>query len=186
MKNEIIKDIVEYPVQLAASPKYGIIIGKRLHAVDELEAKNIIGTMRKLIGVTYDQMFDLEEDEINEYEIEQGLIRSFMYCFDKTVELVYKTVVESDEEVIFNSNDLINGTGGVMIPEYLQLKINPMIGNIALIFDENYKYANQFINQIDKKNRFHAILNGAVLLGIEVGLRLDVNDSSEMDNFLDY
>lgn len=186
MKNEIIKDIVEYPVQLAASPKYGIILGHRLNSVDELDAKNIIGTMRKLIGVTYDQMFDFDDDEISEEEIEQGLIRSFMYCFDKTVELIYKTVVESDEEVIFNSNDLINGSGGDGIPEYLQLKITPMIGNITLIFDENYKYANQFIDQIDKKNRYHAILTGDIQLGIEVGLRLDVNDSSEMDKFLSY
>ena len=117
------------------------------------------------------------------------LFRSFTYFFDKSLEMVYNIRVENEKKTHFNLNDLINGLGGDKIPEYIQLKVTPIISMLAKIFNKTINYFNVnmediLMNEITLKEQMKAIMFGGMQLGIEFCLQIDLENDSEMNRYL--
>lgn len=185
-KNEVLEKIILKVIELETSIEFGsLVYGERLHTLKKEEANIISNLMSDMINQINGTVFKIGEVERPGAEIESVLYRAYQYTFDKTIEITHTIRSGVDNGFEWDSDDMFNGLSGDRIPEYLQLKITPLIGNIAMIYNEVYNYSKNLITESNKRAVFDAILFSSVHLGIEIGLRLDYYNTSEWDKFMD-
>jgi hypothetical protein len=132
----------------------------------------------------------LEETEAKQIKDMKDLLhRAFIYCFDKGVETCYNLRAKVDNDIEYNYPDLLQGMGGDKIPEYIQLKITPLISKVGILFASSLNFiSNNEASYLEAGISLHeqtkALLMGASQLGVEYMLRLDLNDQSEMEAYL--
>jgi hypothetical protein len=99
---------------------------------------------------------------------------SFVFAFDKGVEIVYKMKVEPDEDTNVNEDDLFSAAGE-QVPESLQLKVTPVIPIVEMVFQETIDFAEQHAATVlDTEDLYRSILTGGMLLGVEFCLRQEL------------
>lgn len=186
MSSEITRKIIINSFEYASSFEGGgMLIGEREHILNEKEAKIISSLMGDLINQVNGTVFKIGEVNHDSKEIENALFKAFIYCFDKTIEIVYAIRTGIDNGFEWDSEDMLNGISGDKIPEYLQLKIMPVIPVLSKIYNETLSFSNPFIEEYGPRIIYDAILFSAVQLATEFGLRLDLEDTSEWDRYMD-
>ena len=185
-KNEVLENIILKVLELGTSIEYGgLIYGERLHTLKKEEANIISNLLGEMINEINGTVFKIGEVERPEKEIERALYQAYQYTFDKTIEITYSIRSGIDRGFEWDSDDMFNSMSGDNIPEYLQLKITPLIPNIAKIYNEIYSYSKNLIEQSNSRTVFDGILFSSVQLATEVGLRLDYENTSEWDKLMD-
>jgi len=116
----------------------------------------------------------------------EHLIRAFVYFFDKGVEIVYNLRTDNEKGIQFRIQDLYSGRGGNQVPEYLQLKVTPVIPYLAEIFKKTIDYLieKNYFDRYPFVELTELILTGGMKLGVEFCQRLDLNDQSELEKFM--
>jgi len=117
---------------------------------------------------------------------EEHLLPAFVFFFDKGVEIVYNLRTDNEKGIQFRIQDLYSGWGGNQVPEYLQIKVTPVIPILAEIFKKVmiYLVENSYFNQYPFVDLTELILTGGMKLGAEFCQRLDLNDHSELEKFM--
>lgn len=185
-KNEVLESIILKVLELGTSIEYGgLIFGERLHTLKREEANIISNLTSEMINEINGTVFKIGEVERPEVEIERVLYQAYQYTFDKTIEITYTIRSGVDNGFEWDSDDMFQGLSGDRIPEYLQLKITPLLGFIAQIYSEIYKYSKDLIEESNIRVVFDGILLSSVQLATEVGLRLDYDNTSEWDRLMD-
>ena len=189
-KNHWIGEIVKYPIEQATTNLETLIMtSNRLHKLNREEgiyfANGVSGAVKEVTKI-------LTEDENFKDTIPKNrdiLLRSFTYFFDKGLEIVYNLRIENEKVTDFDLNDLVNGMGGDKIPEYIQLKVTPIIPKIAQIFNSTIKFIETNKSEIDKSEMvLSEIVQGLILSGAQLGaefcLQLDLDNQDEMEQLL--
>lgn len=186
MSSEITRKIIINTFEYASSFEGGgMLIGEREHMLNEKEAKIISSLMGDLINQVNGTVFKIGEVEHDIQELENALFKAFIYCFDKTIEIIYAIRTGIDNGFGWDSEDMLNGISGDKIPEYLQLKVMPVIPILSKIYNETLSFSKPFIEEFGPRVIYDAILYSSVQLATEFGLRLDLEDTSEWDRYMD-
>ncbi|HTN68178.1 MAG TPA: hypothetical protein VLZ33_01810 [Dysgonamonadaceae bacterium] len=181
------KDIVSYPCNVASTNFSCLfLLGDRISQLEKYEAVYLNNTMTKAIEKIVDHIIEEIAHKNNLETAQNHLVRAFTYCFDKSLEIVYKIRAQVDEGVEFNFSDLYNGMGGDKVPEYIQLKVTPIIPKIVMVFNETIDHINKkkYTKQITIRELAKAILFAGVYLGTEFCLRIDMQDYSEFNKYM--
>ena len=185
MRDKIIHEVLLNPTVLASSLKYQLIAGQKYYELDAEDSKYLSSAITPFISHICSQLYDGNINRLESDDIKKYLMTAFTYCFDKTIELVYNLRVDNANDINFHTDDMLNGMGGDKIPEYLQLKITPIIHLISMIFIETYELALQYSKEIDHNSLSKTLLFGAVGLASELCIRIDLEDTSEMDKYVE-
>lgn len=190
MANRKFEELIQYPKSIARSEISVLILGnERKYNLDNDQATFLVESLTSVIEKL--SIIFLEDKNCGPSIVENQdiLSRSFTYIFDKSLEMVYNIRVENEKKTQFDYNELINGLGGNKIPEYIQLKVTPIIPTLLKIFNKTINYFNVnmediLINDITLKEQMKAIMYGGMQLGIEFCLQIDLEDESEMNRYL--
>lgn len=190
MANRKFEELIQYPKSIACSDMSVLILGnERKYSLDNDQATFLVTSLSTVIEKLSIAFLENEKCGTSLVENQDILSRSFTYLFDKSLEMVYNIRVENEKKTQFDFNDLINGLGGNKIPEYIQLKVTPIIPTLLIIFNKTINYYNVnmediLMNNITLKEQMQAIMFGAMQLGIEFCLQIDLEDESEMNRYL--
>lgn len=188
--NEKLAELIRYPKRLASSDMNVLILNnERQYSLEKEEAEFLAEALSSVIEQYSDAFIKDENCGASIEENQDILSRSFTFFFDKSLEMVYNIRVENEKETQFNSNDMMIGWGGSQIPEYIQLKVTPIIPLLAKIFNKTINYykvnlEDILMNDITLKEQMKAIMYGGMQLGIEFCLQIDLENDSEMKRFL--
>lgn len=190
MANRKFEELIQYPKSIARSEISVLILGnERKYNLDNDQATFLVESLTSVIEKL--SIVFLEDKNCGPSIVENQdiLSRSFTYIFDKSLEMVYNIRVENEKKTQFDYNELINGLGGNKIPEYIQLKVTPIIPTLLKIFNKTINYFNVnmediLVNDITLKEQMKAIMYGGMQLGIEFCLQIDLEDESEMNRYL--
>jgi len=123
------------------------------------------------------------------HSFEDVLRRGFVFCFDKAVENMYNLRARPTANLTYNFNDMYEENSEENVPEYIQLKVTPIIPQIVLIFnkviDEVYTHSKEYLdNDISIEELIKCMLYGGMKLGTEFCLRIDLTNTDELDALL--
>lgn len=190
MANRKFEELIQYPKSIACSDMSVFILGnERKYNLDNDQATFLVTSLSTVIEKLSIVFLEDENCGTSIVENQDILSRSFTYIFDKSLEMVYNIRVENEKKTHFDFNELINGLGGNKIPEYIQLKVTPIIPTLLKIFNKTINYFNVnmediLMNDITLKEQMKAIMYGGMQLGIEFCLQIDLEDDSEMNRYL--
>ena len=187
MIDKFLEETLEYPIRIASSnSSLRILFGGRLNQLNKKDAIYITRVMKTVIEHIADLILEEIKPSENISDTKNYLIRGFTYCFDKSLEIVYNLLVANGEEVNFDLEEMNNGMSGDKIPEYIQMKVTPIIPIIATIFNKTFEFAkNTNSNKKgDTKELIKAILYGGMQLGTEFCFRIDLDDHSEFEKYM--
>ncbi len=186
-QKELIQHIVAYSIGIASNaPSVSILNGKRLSNLEEYQARyilNVIGSVSdKVVPLITDEM--VSSDQL--LDKRDLLQRAFMFYFDKTIEMVYNMRVDNEKGIDFNLMELFNGKSGDNIPVYIQIKVNKIVPSIALLcgtITDNVRAME--CNDLALKEKIKTILYSSMQIAIEYALRIDLDDDSELQDYLE-
>lgn len=188
MTPNILNEILAYSYSVASTDlTYSFLHGDRISQLEKDEAIYLTNGMNDVIDKIADHIIEEIKPADNLNDAQDHLIRAFTYCFDKSAEIVYKLLAQIDEEIEFNLYDLYNGMGGDKVPEYIQLKITPVIPKVAIAFSATFDHVmeQEYSSQPNNKDLIKAILFCGMHLGTEFCLRIDLQDFSELNSFME-
>ena len=189
MKEEALGKLILLPVQIGSNDlECRILIGDR---VDELTMEKAVyhaETMKKPIDILVQSFIEAEPSK-DISKLRKILIRGFIYCFDKAVEDVYNLRARPTANINFDLTDIFTGESGDEIPEYIQLKVTPCIGSIGTIYNKLVDHIEEIEDELSEVGIYYedtikSILYGGMYLGTEFCLRIDLENSDEMDALL--
>jgi len=189
MIENIFRELVILPVQIGSTDiECMMLIGNRLDELTLEKAEFHQDKMSQLIDIAAQRFIDgMPPRSIQ--KIRHLLSRGFMYCFDKAVEDIYNLRARPTAKIKFNLNNILTGKSGDEIPEYIQLKVNGNMRAIAFVYQKFVDHIEEIEDEliesgINYVDLIKCILYGGTLLGTEFCLRIDMEDSHELDNFL--
>ena len=182
--DEIQQNIIKYGAKIAnfdvTNPEVGLLTGNQKNPLGKIHIQVLSIEIEKILK----QFVNIFEQH-NGFRFEgydSGIL--FQYIFDKVVEATYKVItdVEVDTQFIpkepfeYHEPDL---------PEYIQLKLTNVVGKVGLICCKTVDFIDQ--NNYRTKNLndwLLPLLIVAAYIGIEFAQEIDLNDDSEMQNYL--
>lgn len=186
MKEQTFSELIFKPIEIGSSnPDCLMLFGDRLEELSIEKAIYHTDTMKNLIDLLVERFLEAgNSKKIN--DVRKILIRGFVYCFDKAVENIYNIRVRQTAKIRFDLYDLTSGESGDEIPEFVQLKVNPYIGTIAKIYNKLVDYieeseAELYESEVSYEELIKSILYGGMYLGTEFCLRLDLQNTAEID-----
>lgn len=189
MIENIFRELVILPVQIGSTDiECMMLIGNRLDELTLEKAEFHQDKMSQLIEIATQRFIDgMPPRSIQ--KIRHLLSRGFMYCFDKAVEDIYNLRARPTAKIKFNLNNIHTGKSGYEIPEYIQLKVNGNLHTIALIYhkfiDRIEEIEDELLESgINYVDLIKCILYGGTLLGTEFCLRIDLENTDEMEALL--
>ncbi|MDP4271712.1 MAG: hypothetical protein Q8909_16570 [Bacteroidota bacterium] len=167
-------------------PSRSILKGKRLHQLEEYQARyilQVIGSVsEKVVPLIAEDMFSSDQ----QFGKRDMVLRAFTFYFDKTIEMVYNMRVGNDKGIDFNLAELFQGISGDNIPEYIQLKVNKIIPTIALLCNTITDYVRDMeYSDFALEEKIKTILYSSVQIAIEYTLRIDLDDDTEIQHYLE-
>jgi hypothetical protein len=189
MKENAIRELVILPVQIGSTDlECMMLIGNRLDELTLEKAEFHQDIMNQLIDILVPRFIEAMPSK-SIHKNRQLLSKGFMYCFDKAVEDIYNLRARPTANVNFDLNDILTGESGDEIPEYIQLKVNPNIGAIATVYHKVVDHIEKIEQELlevglNYEDFIKCIFYGGTLLGTEFCLRIDLENSDEMDTLL--
>ena len=182
MNENHIHHLIAYPTRAPSSNELWTIYPHRLNELTEEEAFYLTQIATESMDALAAAL--LEQVTLKPAQMKEQLAHSFIYAFDKGVEIVYKMKVDSEEPMDLDFDEMAERTGDE-IPEYIQLKLTPAIPTILMVFDETFDFAEQeAAAALDVQELYKSILVGGMLFGVEFCLRQDIYDDKEQETFL--
>jgi len=167
-----------------------ILLNDKAEKLDKVEAQYHYDSMLGAINIITDYI--IKNDSSKRFiELSNSLLPAFNYCFDKSIELVYNLRTKQEKKVVkFNFNELYEGMGGSGVPEYIQLKVTSVIIKIAYIHSKlcSIISANELYYKEMKfplKDQLTMYLLAATYIGADFCLHINLNNTDEMDSFLE-
>lgn len=184
INEDIAKDIVTYVISKASisndNIKLGFLTGQYINSLPLEEMREAMNTMQSMI-VPYVQAIT---DNLDNCPSDHVCVRMFQYIFDRSFEICYNLFVGKKPETIFNPAE----TGDYYeldVPEYIQLKINKVVPKVVMVFKSSYNYIEEkgYINE-DCLAWIFPLLVGACGIALRFAMEMDLNDDSEMRQYL--
>ncbi len=184
INKEITEDIIKYVISKAETSldnlECGFLTGQ---FVNSLPIKN----MKECLNIMHSMTFDYAKVVSNIVEgvlADSDCVFMFQYIFDRSFEISYKLIIGKEPDTEFRPAE----TGGYYeldVPQYIQLKVNKIIPKICLIFKSSYEYINDkgYING-DCLSWLFPLLSGACGIAFKFAMEMDLNDDSEMRQYL--
>jgi hypothetical protein len=173
MRSEIIKDMIFYTLESAASPKHPVFTGERLVEFELDKAKYITAAFEDLVRLMSESYVSQCEGLNDELKMDLLFI-PYMYCFDKALEATCNIRTEINRPIQFDSRCFADYVFGQEIPEPALNQIIPSINNAEQVFDEAFKYTKSLKDKNDRQSVCEGLFSGAVQMGVELCLRLDM------------
>ena len=184
MNQEIAEDIVKYVVAKAHfsmdNIESGFLTGQHVNTLPNDVLQDYLNTVQSMIipyiqNLTYDLDDKLAKNDC---------IMMFQYIFDRSFEISYKLVIGQKAYTVFEADE----TGDYYeldVPEYIQLKVQNIVHKVILVSISSYKYMedNGYIND-DYESWLFPFLFGASSIAMSYALEMDMNDDSEMEQYL--
>ena len=110
--------------------------------------------------------------------------KQVQYIFDRSFEISYKLIIGQKAYTVFEADE----TGDYYeldAPEYIQLKVQNIVPKVILVSISSYKYMEDkgYIND-DYASWLFPFLFGASSIAMSYALEMDMNDDSEMEQYL--
>ena len=184
MNQEIAEDIIKYVVSKATisldNRATGFLTGKQINSLskevieDYLEKVHLM-SIPYILNHTYEREEKLTSDDS---------VRMFQYIFDRSFEISYQLIMGQKAYPKFDSLET-NDYYELDVPEYIQLKVNRIVPKTVLTHDSSYKYieAKGYLND-DNQKWISPLLFGASCIALSFALEMDMNDDSEMQEYL--
>lgn len=184
LNSSMAADIIQYGQQISYlgvnTLNTGFLTKEVRNSISKEEASDLVQCAELLVRQMIDQMV-LNNVELSEYEV----CTLFQYIFDKVVEVTYKTIngIDIDDVIIcvteafeYHEPDL---------PYYIQQKINVVISQTAAISSSTLNYIEQNCgSKGNYKDWLLPYLLLAVSLAMEFVLEMDLDDDSELQDYL--
>ena len=185
-KENFIKDVILHSVKIASTDISVLILnGQRLYQLEENEGLYIAKVMKDVSDKVVLFIINSIKPSQKFSDTDALLSRAYMFYFDKCVEMVYNMRVDNEKGIDFNLVELFNGFSGDKIPEYIQVKINKIIGSILIIYNRTFDYAQSLDNEnIDLADKIRTILYSSIQIGTQYALEINLEDYSEFQQYL--
>jgi len=186
-KENFINEVISYSVKIASSDISVKILNRhQLYELEEYEGLYIAKVMKDVSDKVVPFIIDTIKPSTNFADTDELLVRAFMFYFDKCVEMVYNMRVDNDKGVEFKLEELFNGISGDQIPEYIQIKINKIIGMILTNYKMTFDYAqNLDCDDIDLEDKIRTILYSSIQIATQYASEIDLDDDSEFQLYME-
>ena len=184
MNQEIAEDIVKYAVAKAHfsldNIETGFLTGQYANTLPKDVLQDYLNTVQSMI-IPYIQNLTYDLDDIL---AKDDCVMMFQYIFDRSFEISYKLIIGQKAYTVFDADE----TGDYYeldVPEYIQLKVQNMVPKVVLVSISSYKYMEDkgYIND-DYASWLFPFLFGASSIAMSYALEMDMNDDSEMEQYL--
>lgn len=183
-KQELAKGLMPYVLKAFISPENihtGFLTRQRVNPLApeqvqafSIETENIINKMVEL----YAEVFP--GDIPSDYNC--GVL--FQYVFDKTTEALFKLLTGQDVDTQFILKEAFE-FHAPDLPEYIQLKLTNVVGNIAAINQSILHFIDENdARTSDVSSWMPAYLMVSVIIAIQFAQEIDPDDDSEMQAYL--
>ena len=180
------KQVLSYSMEIASSDISVIILfGKRQFQLEQYQRIYISDIMKDVSDNIVIHMTKFIEPSTNFSDSTDHLVRAFMFCFDKSVEIIYNMRVDNDKGVNFNFEELYDGMSGDKIPEYIQIQITKIVPNVISIYQKTFDFIIDLqCDNIDFADKIKSVIYSAIQIGTEYALRIDLDDDSMYEKYL--
>ena len=175
-KEDLLKSIISMPLEMASYPNIEsmFLFGERIRPVpDEYEKFS-----RFTIGISnaFTNCFVTVANPDTIEEIEDNIIKGFMYMFDKSVELLYLLeygdISEFDYQITFESGFYLND----YLPYKVQECLTPLISKVNICIRSTLQEVEEMDTSLLTIDELTStILMGAAWLAFELFLRMDAD-----------
>ena len=174
-KEEILATIVSLPVKIASDfsePDSLFILGGRIRPLP-VELEDYVHNTGRIVNAFADCFITVAEPQKLK-EIEESIINSFMYVFDKSTELLY--LLEYGDTSNFTVQIAFQGVfyEGENLPYDVQTFLTSLVGKVIICVKSTLqKVENMDTSGFTVKELIIAVLTGAVYLALENYLRIE-------------
>lgn len=184
MNLEIAEDIVKYAVAKAHfsldNIETGFLTGQYVNTLPKDVLQDYLNTVQSMI-IPYIQNLTYDLDDIL---TKDDCVMMFQYIFDRSFEMCYKLIIGQKAYTVFEADE----TGDYYeldVPEYIQLKVQNIVSKVIHVSISSYNYMedNGYISD-DYDSWLLPFLFGASSIAMSYALEMDINDDSEMEQYL--
>ena len=184
MNQEITKDIVKYAVAKAHfsldNIETGFLTGQYVNTLPKDVLQDYLNTVQSMI-IPYIQNLTYDLDDIL---AKDDCVMMFQYIFDRSFEISYKLIIGQKAYTVFEADE----TGDYYeldVPEHIQLKVQNIVPKVIHVSISSYNYMedNGYISD-DYDFWLLPFLFGASSIAMSYALEMDINDDSEMEQYL--
>lgn len=184
MNQEIAEDIVKYAVAKAHfsldNIETGFLTGQNVNTLPKEVLQDYLNTVQSMI-IPYIQNLTYDLDDIL---AKDDCVMMFQYIFDRSFEICYKLIIGQKAYTVFEADE----TGDYYeldVPEYIQLKVQNIVSKVIHVSISSYNYMedNGYISD-DYDSWLLPFLFGASSIAMSYALEMDINDDSEMEQYL--
>ena len=176
-KDELLKSIASFPLKMASYPNVEsmFLSGKRIRPIP-CELENYTHNTIRIINAFTDCFITIANPSSLK-EIEDNIIRSFMYTFDKSTELLY--LLENGDTSDFHvqiafESDFYQGEN---LPYKMQEYLTTLAAKVIICVKSTiHNVENMDTSALTIKELINTILMGAISLAFENYLRMDINE----------
>ncbi len=184
-KQEAAQNILNYVVKKSTfSPENlesYVLTGK---CINELSKDDLLEYTVSMQDILTNYIVAMEEADIDCQNNISLCGRMFQYVFDKSFEIAYKLIINTEVDTLFIPVETFDYYE-LDIPEYLQLKVNNIIGHLAILHCNTFEYiVDNKYNKNPLKDWLLPLLLGASTIAIQFAMEMDLNDDSEMRHYL--
>jgi len=175
-KEELIKHVIQKTVAYGYNMSFQVFEEECDVYLELDQRRYLTGTFQDLI-TAFNEQFLAHSKGLRDQKKLDLLFYPYVYCIDKAMEVTYNLRKNWNKEVNFSSEDLKKATFGLNLPEKIIDQLGDNIYQFELILEDVYYTLKDNENLITTKTRpyvFEAMFWGAVYLGVEYCLRLEV------------
>ena len=182
IKNQ--KEIVQYGVCISQfnidNQETGLLTMDRLN---ELGKGQVLALAQETESILRQFVSAFEEHSTNKFEgYDAGIL--FQYVFDKVVEVTYKAIIDVEIDTQFIPSEPFE-YHEPDLPEYIQLKLTNAVGKVGHIFCRIIDFIDQKGYRTENlKDWLLPVLIVATYVGMEFAQEIDLDDDSEMEEYL--
>lgn len=178
------KEIVQYGVCISQfnidNQETGLLTMDRLN---ELGKGQVLALAQETESILRQFVSAFEEHSTNKFEgYDAGIL--FQYVFDKVVEVTYKAIIDVELDTQFIPSEPFE-YHEPDLPEYIQLKLTNAVGKVGHIFCRTIDFIDQKGYRTENlKDWLLPVLIVATYVGMEFAQEIDLDDDSEMEEYL--
>lgn len=183
INREVAEDIIRYGQGLAVMGPQNITTGFLTYTIlNQMDREDAVVIAQQSEYTVRELVRQITVSEAIPDDYDSRVL--FQYVFDKVAEATYKTLVGEEVDTVLNINEAFE-YHEPDLPYYMQQKITDKVPLIISVADkvlqhiEDCEYRTE-----DLENWFLPFLLLAVSLAMQFGLEMDLNDDSELRQFI--
>lgn len=178
------KEIVQFGVSISQFNIDNLETGLlTMDKFNELEKGQALALAQETESILRQFVSAFEEHSPYKFEgYDAGIL--FQYVFDKVVEVTYKVIIDVEIDTQFIPSEPFE-YHEPDLPEYIQLKLTNAVGKVGHIFCRTIDFIDQKGYRSENlKDWLLPVLIVATYVGMEFAQKIDLDDDSEMEAYL--